>query len=68
MDDPRPDQVFSGLELLAESKIPFSTSLLALPRLMGWDSLEDTVDLLAQSGSELIRVFYPGLRIQLMIY
>jgi len=48
------------LDLLSESKIPFSSSMVILPSVTGWKEVEDTVNFLDKSGSEVIKLFRPS--------
>lgn len=60
MSDKNGKEVFQGIELLSEYGLAFNGSLVALPHLMGWDSIEKTVSFLDKYGAETIRVFMPG--------
>ncbi|MFW6034994.1 MAG: DUF512 domain-containing protein [Halothermotrichaceae bacterium] len=60
MGDKKSEIVFAGLKLLDESSIIFSGSLVAVPHLIGWDSIEQTIKLLADYHPDSIRVFMPG--------
>lgn len=60
MADKKPEQVFSALEILAVSPIKFNGSIVAVPHLLGWQSLDKTISLLDEYNAETIRVFMPG--------
>ena len=60
MADRRPEQVFTALELLAERELVFHGSIVAMPHLMGWESLGRTIELLNGYGAKSIRIFLPG--------
>lgn len=60
MADRRPEQVFAALGLLAKSGIGFHGSIVAMPHLLGWESLGKTIELLNEYGAKSIRIFLPG--------
>jgi MoaA/NifB/PqqE/SkfB family radical SAM enzyme len=60
MRDNRSAIVFRGLELLSQNNICYNGSIVAMPHLIGWESLERTVELLINNDSRTIRVFLPG--------
>lgn len=60
MKDTNPEQVFKGLKLLSESNINFHGSIVALPHILGWDSLKETLYKLNSFHPVTIRVFRPG--------
>jgi NifB/MoaA-like Fe-S oxidoreductase len=49
--------VLQALSRLSESGIPYSTSLVALPGLTGWEALEEAVTALSKTGSEVIKLY-----------
>lgn len=51
---------FEGIKLLADSKIPFSGSMVAMPNITGWDDLRNTVEFLSSHKANVIRIFMPG--------
>lgn len=60
MADSRPEEVFSGLKLLAKTDLSFHGSIVAMPHLLGWESLGRSIELLSYYGARTIRVFLPG--------
>jgi len=46
--------------LLKEYGVPFHGSVVAMPHLVGWQDLEETIKYLSECGAETIRVFLPG--------
>ncbi len=45
---------------LQKYQIPFQGSIVAMPQLLGWEDLEQTLAYLAEFGAENIRIFRPG--------
>lgn len=60
MSDQDPEMVFKGLNYVKKNDIKFNGSIVAIPHLMGWRSLEETISLLADYNPQSIRVFLPG--------
>ncbi|MFW6007213.1 MAG: DUF512 domain-containing protein [Bacillota bacterium] len=60
MGDKNPEKVFRGLIFLKDNKIPFNGSIVAMPHISGWDSLQDTIEKLDSYSPRTIRVFMPG--------
>ncbi len=60
MSDSHPELVFNGLDELRRQQQKFDGSIVAMPHLMGRESLQDTIDLLVERGAETVRVFTPG--------
>jgi MoaA/NifB/PqqE/SkfB family radical SAM enzyme len=54
------EQTLAGIKLLAVSKIPFSSSMVAMPNITGWDDIRDTVEFLAGNKTAAIRIFMPA--------
>ncbi|HHV71350.1 MAG TPA: radical SAM protein [Clostridia bacterium] len=54
------EKVIQGIELLAKYKINFHGSIVAMPHVVGWKDLEETILFLADRGALTIRVFFPG--------
>lgn len=46
--------------LFKKYQIPFHGSIVAMPMLVGWEDLQQTICYLGQQGAETIRVFLPG--------
>jgi wyosine [tRNA(Phe)-imidazoG37] synthetase (radical SAM superfamily) len=47
-------------QLLKQYRIKYHGSIVAMPSIIGWTELEETITYLAQHGAETIRVFKPG--------
>lgn len=60
MGDSQPQAVFAGFNHLQETKIEYNGSIVALPHLLGWDYLQETVNLLRSYNCRTIRMFLPG--------
>jgi len=54
------EQTLAGIMLLALSNVPFSSSMVAMPNITGWDDLRDTVEFLAGNKTTVIRIFMPA--------
>ncbi len=48
------------LEILSSYKIPFSSSIIALPDVTGLSELKKTIMFLSGTGSEIIKIFWPS--------
>ncbi|MEQ8169187.1 MAG: radical SAM protein, partial [Candidatus Eremiobacterota bacterium] len=48
------------LEKICLYKIPFSSSIIALPSVTGWTELEETITFLDRTGCEVIKIFWPS--------
>lgn len=46
--------------LLKRYQIRFSGSIVAMPHVVGWDDIEETVEFLSKNRAETIRIFMPG--------
>ncbi len=53
-------RTLSGVEMLGRSTVRFSGSLVAMPNLVGWDDLRETVRFLGENGAEAVRVIVPA--------
>lgn len=60
LGDRQPGRVRETLQALGEGGVPFQGSVVALPHLLGWKDLEETVIDLGKAGASCIRVFLPG--------
>ncbi|MDD3653898.1 MAG: DUF512 domain-containing protein [Desulfotomaculaceae bacterium] len=60
MGDVNPQSSLNSVALLQECRIPYHGSIVAMPHLIGWQDLEQTITWLSLSGAETIRVFLPG--------
>lgn len=60
MGDKNPAIVFEGLELFKEYNIIFHGSIVAMPHLMGWEYLVETIDFLASYQPASVRIYLPG--------
>lgn len=60
MGDTRPENAIRSVHLLKKVKISFHGSLVALPHLVGWDDLHNTIEYLDQAGAVTIRYLLPG--------
>lgn len=54
------EQTLAGIRLLADSKIQFSSSMVAMPNIVGWEDIRSTVEFLAGNGATAIRIFMPS--------
>ncbi len=53
-------QSIAGAGLLKRYGVPYHGSMVAMPHLVGWEDLEDTVMYLCEQGAQTIRLFMPG--------
>jgi len=60
MADDRPFQAIKSAELLKKSGVAFHGSVVAMPHLVGWDDLDETIRYLCHNGALTVRVFLPG--------
>ncbi len=60
MNDKNPGIIFNVLNYLNKYNIMFNGSIVALPHIMGWESIANTVAILDKYKAETIRVFLPG--------
>ncbi len=60
MADQRGLQAIRSAVLLQKYGVPFHGSVVALPHLVGWKDLAETVKYLSACGAETVRVFLPG--------
>lgn len=60
MKDKNGEKVFSAIKTLAYYNLNFNGSLVALPHVTGWNSIENTIRYLDNYNAETIRVFMPA--------
>ncbi len=60
MRDRWAEQAIKAPIWLQKYQIPFQGSIVAMPKCLGWQDLEQTVVYLAECGAENIRIFRPG--------
>ncbi len=60
MKDPFPRRALKLMDHLAGHNIPFHGSVMALPHLVGWEDLRETLLYLDRRGARTIRLFKPG--------
>ncbi|MGQ9558678.1 MAG: DUF512 domain-containing protein [Desulfurispora sp.] len=60
MRDGRAAVALAAGELLSLAGVLWQGSVVALPRVVGWDDVNDTLRFLAASGAACIRLFVPG--------
>lgn len=60
MGDENCANVKNGIMLLAGKGIDFHGSIVAMPHLVGWEDLKQTILFLAEAGALTIRIFLPG--------
>ena len=60
MGDNDPAAVLRAVASLGDRGIPFDGSIVAMPHLVGWEDLRQTIAFLARWGAETIRIFLPG--------
>lgn len=53
-------QAIKAVEMLRNFHIKFNGSIVAMPQIVGWEDLEQTVLYLADKGASTIRIFMPG--------
>lgn len=53
-------QAVSAVEMLKKYDIKFSGSIVAMPHVVGWEDLKQTIAYLSGQGADTIRVFMPG--------
>ena len=56
----RAERAIEGVRLLGRSTVPYSGSLVALPNLVGWDDVRETVLFLAANNATAVRVVAPA--------
>jgi len=54
------EQTFAGIKLLAEYNMPFSSSMVAMPNITGWEDIRNTIKFLAANQTTAIRIFMPS--------
>lgn len=60
MRDGRAAVALAAGDLLSRAGVPWQGSVVAVPRVVGWDDINDTLRFLAASGAAGIRLFVPG--------
>jgi len=60
MNDLEGEKVFRAIKSLNNRQIKYNGSIVALPHIMGWDSLKKTIKFLDKQKAETIRVFMPA--------
>lgn len=60
MGDKTSENLFQALELIQENELAFNGSIVAMPHIMGWESLHKTFDLLSEYSPRTVRVYMPG--------
>ncbi len=58
--DANPGRSIQSAGLLKRYGLPYHGSMLAVPHLVGWADLEETVIYLGEQGAQTIRLFLPG--------
>jgi hypothetical protein len=54
------EQTLAGIRLLAGSNMPFSSSMVAMPNITGWEDIRNTIEFLAANKATAIRIFMPS--------
>jgi len=54
------EQAIKSIKLLRDAGIPFHGSIVAMPHLVGWHDLEETIFYLSEHGALSIRIFMAG--------
>ncbi|MBS3947898.1 MAG: DUF512 domain-containing protein [Dethiobacter sp.] len=60
MNDPQPLETFRALDRVASAGVPWHGSVVALPQLVGWEDLRQTLYFLNNTGAHSIRLLLPG--------
>lgn len=60
MHDEAPNRALQAVDGLARHDLPFHGSLVAMPHLVGFEDIKETVFFLARHGALTIRIFLPG--------
>ncbi len=60
MGDPDPLRAIEAVDLLQRHKLLFHGSVVALPHLVGWDDLHETLTMLDRAGALTLRLLLPG--------
>lgn len=53
-------RTIAGIELLNNKNILYFASLVAMPNLVGWDDIRNTVEFLDKNNARIVRLFVPG--------
>ncbi len=60
MGDSEPGRAVKSAKIMKELRLPFHGSVVAMPHVVGWPDLENTVKYLCTCGAKTVRVFLPG--------
>jgi len=60
MGDPDPLRAIEAVDLLQRHELPFHGSIVALPHLVGWGDLHETLMMLDRAGALTLRLLLPG--------
>ena len=60
MNDLNPEVVLAGVKRLKDLNIDYHGSIVAMPHLVSWSDLEETIAYFNQFGAKTVRVFLPG--------
>lgn len=60
MGDSEPGRAVKSTGMMQEYGLPFHGSIVAMPHVVGWPDLENTVKYLCTCGAGTVRVFLPG--------
>ncbi len=60
MGDSEPGRAVKSTGMMQEYGLPFHGSIVAMPHVVGWPDLENTVKHLCTCGARTVRVFLPG--------
>jgi NifB/MoaA-like Fe-S oxidoreductase len=60
MGDPHPQRAVEAVGFLQSQELPFHGSIVALPHLVGWADLHETVAVLDGAGAVTLRLLLPG--------
>jgi len=60
MNDPQPLETFRALDQVISAGVPWHGSVVALPQLVGWEDLKQTLYYLNNTGAHSIRLLLPG--------
>jgi hypothetical protein len=60
-DRPRvAEQTLAGVKLLHKYQMEFHGSIVAMPHVIGWEDISETIRYLADNGATTVRIFMPG--------
>ncbi len=60
MGDSDPLRAIKAIDLLQRHELPFHGSIVAMPHLVGWDDLHETLMVLDRAGAVTMRLLLPG--------